>query len=641
MNRSLVALVAFVAIGVTPVSAQEIPWPHWWFGVFGGANVNMFDGVIRTPGAATGAVGGQAGFTSGTGLGLALGALLEFNSGALLGGNLMIGYDNRSVDADNVGSELFSITTAYISIEPNIRINIAGDRLHAMIGPAVAINVAKSFSYTGADSTGTRRTIAGDLADVRGLVIAGQAGLGYDIPISPSGSITQMLVTPFVQARLGQGLIDPAVGDNDDLGITSIRVGIALKFGGRDPIASADPDVPQRGEFDIALRSPDVITENRTLRETFPMRNYVFFDAGSTDLPERYVKMSPAEASVFREEQLVRPGGEPGGATPAEVRSKQQMQVYYNFINVVGDRMRRRPSTTVKLVGAGGGVADDGKKMAENVRAYLVDAFKIDAKRIAVEGVAMPQNRSGSGASQGEDAKMIAAENFRVTFVGSDEVVGPMNITSVQEEPIDNDVVITIPSDDEISYWFVDVKRGDGQTQRFGPFRETLTARIEAKGLLGLLPDARFTARGEITMKDGSTMSSGTKAFRLVRSDAAVEQTGKRFSILFEFDESKTVATYETFLARTVAPAIPNGATVIIHGHTDLIGTPEYNIALAQRRVEETQRVLTEHLARSGKTVTFDTYGFGEDERRAPFNNVLPEQRYYNRTVVIEVIPAK
>ena len=234
---------------------------------------------------------------------------------------------------------------------------------------------------------------------------------------------------------------------------------------------------------------------------------------------------------------------------------------------------------------------------------------------------------------------MIAAENYRVTIAGPEEIVRPLNITTVQEEPIDNDVVVSIRASEEIAFWSVEVTGPDGEPQKFGPFRNTTTARIGAKPLLGDQRDVRLVARGTVTLKDGSTVTSGAKELRLTRAEAIEQKTATRFSILFEFDESKTVQTYETFLAQTVAPSIPSGATVIIHGHTDIVGTPEYNTALAQRRVDETQKILTRELTRAGKTVTFDTYGFGEDERRAPFDNVLPEQRFYNRTVVIEVVP--
>ncbi len=50
--------------------------------------------------------------------------------------------------------------------------------------------------------------------------------------------------------------------------------------------------------------------------------------------------------------------------------------------------------------------------------------------------------------------------------------------------------------------------------------------------------------------------------------------------------------------------------------------------------------VLEREVKKAGKSrVRFDTYGFGEDIRRAPFDNNLPEQRFYNRTVIIEIVP--
>jgi outer membrane protein OmpA-like peptidoglycan-associated protein len=646
--RSIVHCIALTLVVLTPSGAclaQEplfgMPGgPSLWFGVYGGANVNLFEGVLRTP-SSTISVDDPAGFTKGNGTGLALGGMLEYNSGGLLGGNLMIGYDNRAFDAEQVGGEDLSASPAYISIEPNARINVGGGGLHVTLGPAIAISIASGFEYVPSAATGPRLAEEGDLSDLRGLVIGGQAGVGYDIPLGGYGDPTTMM-TPFVQARLGQGLIDPPPGDNDDLGITSIRLGVQLKFGtyyAPPVISDIFPDPV--GEFDISLRVPNVITDSRTVRETFPIRNYVFFDAGSTELPERYRRLSSADAATFREEQLVRGEGVPGGTSELEVRSRQQMNAYYNILNVLGDRLRRTATATVRLVGAAGGDAEAGRVMAENVKRYLVDTFAIDARRITTEGQAMPPNRSGSGSSSGEDAKMIAAENYRVSIIGPEEIVRPLNITTVQEEPLDNDVLVTIRASEDIAYWNVEVTDPAGETQRFGPFRNTATARIEAKPLLGAEHDARFIARGTVTMKDGSTVTSGSKEFRLVRTESIVQNTGTRYSILFEFDESKTVQTYEKFLAETVAPSIPTGSTVIIHGHTDVIGTPEYNVALAQRRVDETQRILTRELTRAGKTVTFDTYGFGEDERRAPFDNILPEQRFYNRTVVVEVVPGR
>ena len=47
-------------------------------------------------------------------------------------------------------------------------------------------------------------------------------------------------------------------------------------------------------------------------------------------------------------------------------------------------------------------------------------------------------------------------------------------------------------------------------------------------------------------------------------------------------------------------------------------------------------------LAKANRTdVKFEVHGFGEDENLAPFNNKFPEERFYNRTVIIDIIPMK
>jgi outer membrane protein OmpA-like peptidoglycan-associated protein len=126
---------------------------------------------------------------------------------------------------------------------------------------------------------------------------------------------------------------------------------------------------------------------------------------------------------------------------------------------------------------------------------------------------------------------------------------------------------------------------------------------------------------------------------RLVRNEAPIQE-GLRFSILFDFDKSKTVAAYEKFLTEVVAPLVPDYGTVIIHGHTDIIGESEYNMTLSQERAHDAQNILEKALMNAGKKgVKFEVYGFGADEKSAPFENKLPEERFYNRTVIIDIVP--
>jgi hypothetical protein len=37
--------------------------------------------------------------------------------------------------------------------------------------------------------------------------------------------------------------------------------------------------------------------------------------------------------------------------------------------------------------------------------------------------------------------------------------------------------------------------------------------------------------------------------------------------------------------------------------------------------------------------VKFIVDGYGEDDKKSPFDNKYAEERYYNRTVIIDIIP--
>ena len=140
--------------------------------------------------------------------------------------------------------------------------------------------------------------------------------------------------------------------------------------------------------------------------------------------------------------------------------------------------------------------------------------------------------------------------------------------------------------------------------------------------------------------KTGRTISKESSVSLLKMDD--VKQEGLRYSILFDFDRSKTIASYEKFLTDIVTPLIPENGTVIIHGHTDIIGEEKYNLTLSRQRAKDALQIIERALLNAGKKgVKFETYGFGEDTGMAPFENNLPEERFYNRAVIIDIIPAK
>ena len=136
-------------------------------------------------------------------------------------------------------------------------------------------------------------------------------------------------------------------------------------------------------------------------------------------------------------------------------------------------------------------------------------------------------------------------------------------------------------------------------------------------------------------------MKKETSAYLVLWTPPATEEM-MRFSVLYEFNNSKAIMMYEKYLTEVVIPKIPIGGKVIIHGHTDIIGGEDINLKLSLARANDVKSILENGLTKAGrKDVTFEVHGFGEDQELAPFNNKFPEERFYNRTVVIDIIPAQ
>jgi len=147
------------------------------------------------------------------------------------------------------------------------------------------------------------------------------------------------------------------------------------------------------------------------------------------------------------------------------------------------------------------------------------------------------------------------------------------------------------------------------------------------------------------------TMVGQTKSGKTVKKYASVHmvlwtpsqrEEGMRYSVIFEFNQSEAIALYEKYLTDIVTPKIPKDGTVVIHGHTDIIGDEATNMTLSLARANDVRGIIESALTKAGRTdVKFEVYGFGADQNLAPFENKYPEERFYNRTVIIDIIPPK
>jgi outer membrane protein OmpA-like peptidoglycan-associated protein len=109
----------------------------------------------------------------------------------------------------------------------------------------------------------------------------------------------------------------------------------------------------------------------------------------------------------------------------------------------------------------------------------------------------------------------------------------------------------------------------------------------------------------------------------------------KTLTISFDFDKSKfktdpqtdsKVAEFKTWLEKYPT------SLLYVTGHTDLVGTPDYNLALALKRAQILTKYLESNGINSGRIVTVSK---GETEPIADY--ITPEGRAKNRRTEISI----
>lgn len=661
--KSVIAGTFILTVSQSPLQAQDAPkatftQPSWWFGAAGGANFNFYQGTTQH--LTNDFMVGTA-FGDGQGIGLFAAPLIEFHRpGTMLGFMLQAGYDGRKGSWEQVQSPCncpadLETGLSYITVEPSIRFAPFRSNFYIYGGPRFAFNIDKSFLYRQGISPDypnvpARPDINGDFSDMNKSVISMQIGAGYDISLSADNKQNQAVLSPFVAFHpyFGQ---DPR--SIESWNITSVRAGLALKFGhGKKtvdravyvpPVAKVvvEPDVT------FAVNAPENVPVERRVRETFPLRNYVFFNEGSNEIPGRYVLLRKDQVKDFREDQLE-------VFTPKELtgRSKRQMTVYYNVLNILGDRMVKNPASNVTMTGSSMEGTQDGKAMAESTKKYLVDVFAIAPDLIKTEGRLKPVIPSEQPGGQLElgllregDRRVSITSNSPELLMefqsGNDVPLKPVEINVVQEAPIDSYTTFNVAgAETAFTSWSMELTDKQGKVQKFGPYTKESVS-IPGKTILGSSPEGDYKVIMTGQTKSGKVIKKETTAHLVLWTPPVAEEM-MRFSVIYEFNNSEAIAMYDKYLTEVVTPKIPKNGSVIIHGHTDIIGGEDINLKLSLARANDVKGIMEKALAKANRAdVKFEVHGFGEDEIMAPFNNKFPEERFYNRTVIIDIIPAK
>lgn len=652
-------LGAFILTGIQTLQAQEYKYtrPSWWFGASAGANFNGYRGTTQTLN--TSFVTPTA-FHNGFGIGLFIGPLIEYHRpDTRLGFILQLNYDGRGgaftrVDTPcNCPADL-STNLNYFSIEPSLRIAPFRTNFYLFVGPRLSWNWKKAFVYEQGINPAIPDQIPpadveGDFSDMNKLRLSMQVGMGVDIQLSSRDNETQTVLSPFVSFL-------PFFGQNprsvESWNLTTIRAGAAIKFGRGHRIPREEVEIYTAPKVVViepvvhfSVVSPKNVIEKRRVKETFPLLNYVFFDLGSTEIPNRYVLLKKNEVQNFKEEQLE-------VVTPKDLsgRSHRSMVVYYNVLNILGDRMSKSTWTDIVLVGSSELGPEDGIAMAESVKKYLVDIYGIAPSRIKLEGRYKPKipSEQPGGTLEltllREGDRRVSIESSSPDLImefqsGPALPLRPVEYYAIQEAPLDSYVTFYAEGANvALKSWSIEIMDENGAVQHFGPYVQEKVS-IPGKSILGEKPKGNYRVTMIGKTKTDKTVKEEIPVQIVLWSQPVIEE-GLRFSVIFEFDQSNAIMIYEKYLTDVVTPKIPKGAKVMIHGYTDIIGDEKHNSDLSLARANDVRAIMESALAKSGRNdVTFEVYGFGEDIKAAQFDNKYPEERFYNRTVIIDIIP--
>jgi outer membrane protein OmpA-like peptidoglycan-associated protein/Tol biopolymer transport system component len=376
-----------------------------------------------------------------------------------------------------------------------------------------------------------------------------------------------------------------------------------------------------------------IIREQKTI-ELFALLPMVFFDAGNGALPSRYVMFtSPQQTQGFSEDTIT--------STP---------NAYYNYLNIIGLRMRNNPTTKISLTGTNSQDVDNemsldlSRQRAESFKKYLVEIWGIQPERISVEARKLPESPTLPTTPEG------IAENRRVELSSDSwEIIHPVLHNSNVKRPDaptggftwsnglrDN----TIQSRAlEISY---QGKKWNEITD-LGALSNTSTGGYNWRSSDGKLPSGEdnMSVQLKVTSKDGRDVLSNVdqisvKQFSLssVVAEHLADKTRETYNlILFTYNKSDMGKWNHKILDEYVYNRIEPNSDVSVNGYTDILGTEDYNDRLSTNRANAVKADIAGHI--KGRVKSLTAHGYGKTQPLYP--NDLPEGRYYNRTVQVLV----
>lgn len=379
-------------------------------------------------------------------------------------------------------------------------------------------------------------------------------------------------------------------------------------------------------ERPVALIRVEEFLANRYL----PLLNYVFFDENSSELHERYTRLTQAQVDAFYVPKLY---------------NYEPLRAYQQILNIVGRRMYMYPNAKITLTGCNAffgsekGALALSLRRAQAAREYLLNTWKIDSSRITIKARNLSENPS---VPITEDDKIV--ENRRVEVTTDTPEILEWIVTPDTLRVINPPTIrfrLNARADNGIKRWRLTVQQGgtllrnfggDGQPPEAITWEFAKEERERGERIVRTDQPLEYTLaltdkKGEVFNTDVDSLPveqiTVQKKRRELRKDKEFEQLSL---ILFEFDKAQLSDLHKRTAAFVKTRIRPNSEVEIL-GFTDRTGSPDYNRKLSERRAKQIS-----DLVRHPKT---NVRGVGKDELL--YTNDLPEGRYYCRTVTVTI----
>lgn len=426
--------------------------------------------------------------------------------------------------------------------------------------------------------------------------------------------------------------------DQSKEGEIALEYNFEVTLGNRPVIT---PDV-EKADYVLknAVNNPDIADFNGLVMEEvlswdlYPLLNYVFFDIGSSTLPDRYIKFdSPSNPFKTAFTDTTIPGG--------------TMDKYYHVLNIYGFRLNQHPDTKITLVGCNDntnpgekGNKELSKARAQTVYDYLNKVWNISEDRMKIEYRNFPKIKSNPKDSMG------LQENRRVEILCDNwEVVKPVfeNDPKTFPQPVTMNWNMENGIDESIvASRRIEIQKGGEDWKTLEDVGRTESMyNWDWKSEDGKYPknEDSFTARLVVVSKAGKECISepvDVPVMQVTSKDKIVEMGRdtmyENYSlILFKFNSYDAGPLNDKIMKDYVYNRVTPESTVEVIGHTDVVGLYKTNAKLSVNRAKTVHKGIKR--ASKGKYADLDMRGVGEDEPL--YDNDTPEGRFYNRTVQV------